>query len=94
MVAFSETVTGSTKTVFNLPIIPSGINSCIVFIGGSVQDPTKFNLSGNVLTISDPVPIGVQVVAYVLNSSGVINSIDSYVNSQTYNLGINSNFSI
>ena len=94
MVSFSETVTGSTKTVFNLPTIPSGINSCIVFIGGSVQDPTKFNLSGNVLTISDPVPIGVQVVAYVLNSSGVINSIDSYVNRQTYNLSINSTVSI
>jgi hypothetical protein len=94
MVAFSETVTGSAKTTFNLPSVPSGLNSCIVFVGGSIQDTSKFNLSGNVLSMSDPVPVGVQLVAYILNSSGISNSIDSYVNRQAYNLSANGAISI
>jgi len=94
MISFSETVTGSVKTTFNLPITPSGVNSCIVFIGGSIQDTSKFNLSGNVLSMSDPVPVGVQIVVYVLNSTGVLNSIDSYVTRQTFNLSINGTVSI
>jgi hypothetical protein len=94
MVAFSETVTGSAKTTFNLPSVPSGLNSCIVFVGGSIQDTSKFNLSGNILSMSDSVPVGVQLVAYILNSSGVSNSIDSYVNRQSYNLSANGAISI
>lgn len=78
MVSFTETVSGSPKTVFNLPSVPSGAGSCIAFVGGSIQDDTKWNLNGNVLTFTDPVPVGVQVVVYVLNSSGVT-QIDSYV---------------
>jgi hypothetical protein len=89
MVAFSETVTGSTKTTFNLPSVPSGLSSCIVFVGGAIQDTSKFNISGNVLTMMDSVPIGVQVIAYILNSSGITNSIDAYVIRQTYSLPTN-----
>lgn len=89
MVSFSETVTGSAKTVFNLPIIPSGINSCMVFVGGAIQDSSKFNLSGNVLTMADSVGIGIQLVAYVINSSAILNSIDSFVTRQTFGIGIN-----
>jgi len=94
MIAFSETVTGSAKTTFNLPIVPSGVNSCIVFVGGAVQDTSKFNLSGNVLSMTDPVGVGIQLVAYVLNSSGVSNSIDSFVTRQTYSIPINGTVSI
>ena len=86
MVAFSETVTGSAKTTFNLPSAPSGLSSCIVFIGGSIQDTSKFNISGNVLTMADSVPVGVQLIAYILNSSGTSSSIDSFVTRQTYSL--------
>ena len=86
MVAFSETVTGSAKTTFNLPSAPSGLSSCIVFVGGAIQDTSKFNISGNVLTTTDLVPVGVQVVAYILNSSGTSNSIDSFVTRQTYSI--------
>lgn len=86
MIAFSETVTGSSKTSFNLTATPSGLNSCIVFVGGAIQDTSKFNINGNVLIMSDPVPVGVQVIAYVLNSSGVFNSLDSFVTRQTYNI--------
>lgn len=94
MVSFAETVTGSTKTIFNLPITPSGVNSCLVFVGGAIQDTTKFNLSGNVLTMTDPVGIGIQLVAYVINSSGVLNSIDSFVTRQTYSLSVNGTVSL
>lgn len=86
MVAFSETVSGSAKTTFNLPSAPSGLSSCIVFVGGAIQDTSKFNISGNVLTMTDLVPVGVQVVAYILNSSGTSNSIDSFVTRQTYSI--------
>lgn len=89
MVSFSEVVTGSAKTTFNLPSVPSGLSSCIVFVGGAIQDTSKFNLSGNVLTMMDSVPIGVQLVAYILNSSGITNSIDAYVTRQTYSLPTN-----
>ena len=95
MVSYSETISGSPKYTFNLPITPAGINSCIVFIGGSVQDSSKFNLSGNVLTMADPVPIGVQIVVYVLNSSGVISAgIDDYVTRSTWALNTNSTVSL
>ena len=95
MVSYSETISGSPKYTFNLPITPAGINSCIVFIGGSVQDSSKFNLSGNVLTMADPVPIGVQIVVYVLNSSGVISAgIDDYVTRSTWALNTNATVSL
>jgi hypothetical protein len=95
MVSYSETVSGSPKYTFNLPITPAGINSCIVFIGGSVQDSSKFNLSGNVLTMADPVLIGVQIVVYVLNSSGVISAgIDDYVTRSTWALNTNATVSL
>lgn len=94
MISFSETVTGSSKTTFNLPIVPSGVNSCIVFVGGAVQDTSKFNLSGNVLSMADPVPVGVQLTAYVLNSTGVSSSIDSFVTRQTFSLSINGTVSL
>lgn len=94
MVSFAETVTGSAKTVFNLPVSPSGVNSCLVFVGGAIQDTSKFNLSGNVLTMTDPVGVGIQLVAYVLNSSGVLNSIDSFVTRQTYSLSVNGTVSL
>lgn len=86
MVSFSETVTGVAKTQFNLPTAPSNSNSAIVFVGGSVQDPSKFNISGNVLYFSDPVAVGSRVVAYILNSSGISNTIDSFVVRQTWSL--------
>jgi len=89
MVAFSETVSGSAKTSFNLPSAPSGLSSCIVFVGGAIQDTSKFNISGNVLTMTDSVGVGIQVVAYILNSSGTSNSIDSFVTRQTYSLPTN-----
>jgi hypothetical protein len=94
MVAFSETVTGSAKTTFNLPSAPSGLSSCIVFVGGAIQDSSKFNISGNVLTMTDLVPVGVQVIAYILNSSGTSNSIDSFVTRQTYSLPNNGTVNI
>lgn len=94
MVAFSETVTGSAKTVFNLPSAPSGVNSCIVFVGGAIQDSSKWNLSGNVLTMLDSVAVGVQVVAYVLNSSGVSNSLDAFVTRATNALSVDGTVSI
>jgi hypothetical protein len=86
MVAFEETITGSPKTTFNLPSAPSGISSCIVFVGGSIQPPNKFNISGNILTFIDPIPLNVQLIVYILNSSGISNSIDSFVTRQTYSL--------
>lgn len=89
MTIFKETVTGSAKTTFNLSVAPSGVNSCIVFVGGAIQDDTKFNISGNILSMTDPVPVGVQVVAYVLNATGVLNSIDSFVTRQAYAIPIN-----
>ena len=94
MVAFSETVTNSAKTTFNLPSAPSGLGSCIVFVGGAIQDTSKFNLSGNVLTMMDSVPVGVQLVAYILNSSGISNSIDSFVTRQVYSLSVNGTVNI
>jgi hypothetical protein len=86
MVSFSETVSGSAKTTFNLPSAPSGLSSCIIFVGGAIQDTSKFNISGNVLTMTDSVGVGIQVVAYILNSSGTSNSIDAFVTRQTYSL--------
>lgn len=94
MVSFVETVTGSAKNTFNLPSVPSDISSCIVFIGGAIQDSSKFNISGNVLTFIENVPIDTQVVAYILNSSGISNSIDSYVTRQVYNLSIDGSVSL
>ena len=94
MVAFSETVTGSSKRAFNLPSAPSGLSSCIVFVGGAIQDSSKFNISGNVLTMVDLIPVGVQLIAYILNSSGVSNSIDSFVTRQTYSLPTNGTVNI
>jgi hypothetical protein len=94
MVAFSETVTGSAKTVFNLPSAPAGANSCIVFVGGAVQDPSKWNLSGNVLTLLDSVAVGIQVVAYILNSSGISTSLDSFVTRATNSLSVDGTVSI
>ena len=86
MVAFQETVTGSPKTTFNLPSAPSGLSSCIVFVGGAIQSPNKFNISGNILTLTDPVPLNIELIVYILNSSGISNSIDSFVTRQAYSL--------
>ena len=94
MTAFYETVTGVEKSTFNLPAIPSSLNSCIVFVGGAIQEPSKFNISNNVLTMTDPVQPGVQLIAYILNSSGISNSIDSYVTRQTYSLPSNGTVTI
>lgn len=94
MVAFEETITGSPKTTFNLPSAPSGISSCIVFVGGSIQPPNKFNISGNVLTFIDPIPLNVQLIVYILNSSGISNSIDSFVTRQAYSLPTNGTINI
>ena len=94
MVAFSEIVSGSAKTTFNLPSSPAGVNSCIVFVGGAIQDTSKFNLSGNVLTMADAVPLGVQLVAYILNSSGISNSIDSFITRLTFSLTVDGTINI
>ena len=94
MIIFEETVTGVPKNIFNLPTTPSSINSILLFIGGSVQDPSKYNISGSVLTTLIPVPVGNQVVAAILNSSGVSNSIDAYIRREPYSLANNSIVSI
>ena len=39
--------------------------------------------------MTDAVPVGVQLVAYILNSSGISNSIDSFVTRQVFSLPIN-----
>ena len=94
MVAFSEIVSGSSKTVFNLPSVPANISSAIVFVGGAIQTPDKFNITESVLTFLDPVPIGIQVVVYILNSSGIISGVDSFVLRKTISLPNSGNFSL
>lgn len=80
MVCYSETVTGSPKNVFNIPSTPANISSTIVFVGGSIQDNSKYYFTGNVLTFYDSISVGLQVIVYVLNSSGITTSFDQYVN--------------
>jgi hypothetical protein len=94
MVSFSETVSGSPKNTFNLATTPAGVNSVILFIGGSIQDTSQFTLSGNVLTTLSSVGVGVQVIAYVLNSTGVSNSIDTSITRIAYALADNTTASI
>jgi hypothetical protein len=65
-----------------------------VFVGGAIQDTSKFNISGNVLTMTDSVGVGIQVVAYILNSSGTSNSIDAFVTRQAYSLPNNGTVNI
>jgi len=94
MVQFVETVSGSPKNTFNLATTPAGVNSVILFVGGSIQDYSQYTLSGNVLTTLTSVAVGVQVIAYVLNSTGVTNSIDAYVTRETWSLADNAIVSI
>lgn len=79
MVCYSETVTGSPKNTFNVPSTPANLSSAIVFVGGSVQDQSQYYFTNNVLTFYDSVSVGLQVIVYVLNSSGVSSSYDQYV---------------
>ena len=79
MVCYSETVTGSPKNTFNIPSTPANISSTIVFVGGSIQDNSKYYFTGNVLTFYDSISVGLQVIIYVLNSSGITTSFDQYV---------------
>jgi hypothetical protein len=79
MVYYSETVLGNPKNVFNIPSTPANISSLIVFVGGSIQDQDKYSLEDNVLTFVDSIGVGLQVIVYVLNSSGITTSFDQYV---------------
>lgn len=76
---YTETVSGSAKNTFNLPSIPANLSSAIVFVGGAIQDSSKYNISENIITFFDSVDVGTQVIVYILNSSGVVTSFDTYV---------------
>ena len=89
MVCYSEVVTGSPKNTFNVPSTPANLSSTIVFVGGSVQDQSQYYFSGNVLTFYDSVSVGLQVIVYVLNSSGVSTSYDQYVTRVEVSLPVN-----
>jgi hypothetical protein len=94
MVCFSETVSGSPKNTFNIPSTPANISSTIVFVGGSIQDNSKYYFTGNVLTFYDSISVGLQVIAYVLNSSGITTSFDQYVTRKEVSLGPDSAISV
>jgi hypothetical protein len=94
MVAFSETVTVSAKTIFNLPAVPANISSAIVFVGGAIQTPSQFNISESLLIFLDPVPVGVQVVVYILNSSGIMSGLDSYALRKTISIPTSNSFTL
>jgi hypothetical protein len=83
---FTETVSGSAKNIFNLPSIPANVTSAIVFVGGMIQDNSNYNITDNVLTFFDSIDVGTQVIVYILNSSGVTTSFDSYVTRKEVNL--------
>jgi hypothetical protein len=85
-VSYSETVTGSAKNTFNLPSVPASLSSTIVFVGGSIQDSSKYDISDNVLTFFDSIDVGIQVIIYILNSSGVVTSFDSFVTRKEVNI--------
>lgn len=83
---YTETVTGSAKNTFNLPSVPASLTSTIAFVGGVIQDVSKYNVSGSILTFFDSVPVGIKVIVYILNSSGVVTSFDTYVTRREVNL--------
>jgi hypothetical protein len=83
---FTETVSGSAKNVFNLPSIPANVTSAIVFVGGMIQDNSKYSITENIITFFDSIDVGTQVIVFILNSSGVATSFDSYVTRKEVNL--------
>ena len=83
---FTETVSGSAKNTFNLPSIPANVTSAIVFVGGVIQDNSKYSITESILTFFDSIDIGTQVIVYILNSSGVTTSFDSYVTRKEVNV--------
>ncbi len=94
MVCYTETVTGAPKSVFNIPSTPANISSTLVFVGGSIQDSSKYYFDGNILTFYDLIGIGLQVIVYVLNSSGITTSFDQYVSRKEISLGSDSAINI
>ena len=61
----SQVITSTGTTIYNLDFKVSSENGVLVFLNGAVQRPgIDFTASGNVITFSEVVPVGVQIFVY------------------------------
>jgi hypothetical protein len=82
---FDETVSGSPKTTFTMPVTPNNIHNIFVFVDGSLQ-MDSYSFIGSTLTFDTAVPVGRRVYAKIMQGLDFDADINSYYKRKSISL--------